>query len=270
MRSRGIRFGIGVVATAIACAAGMLHAQDAAPAADSEWDVRLDEACPIPDELRYSEAELPRFAARLEAAKGAGTAIPVIVVGAGSSAGAGLASPGDAYPMRLRDELHRRFPALAFDVRVLARRGDKVSDMLRRLRGEIVPQRPALLIWQIGAADAVSGVPINAFGRQLSQGIELVHGAGIDLVLMDMQYSPFTDMLINAREYRGYIRWIAKREKVPLLRRYEMMEAWAEQELIDLSSRDADTRVKTAQKVHACVAGRLAQLIRDVVDAAPR
>ncbi len=269
--SRAWRFLVlqAIVIMTIACWVAGVRAQPVVPDA-GRGDAWLDQACPVPDELQYSEAELPRLAAHLDPGRMADSPVPIVVVGAGSSAGAGLASPDDAYPARLKDELRHRFPGLSFDVRVLARRGDRVADMLRRLRAEVIPRRPALVVWQIGAADAVSGVPINAFGRQVSQGIELLHGAGIDLVLLDMQYNPFTDMLINAREYRGYVRWIAKRDKVPLLRRYEMMESWAEQELIDLSSRDAGVRVRTAQTVHACVAGRLAQLIRRVVDATPR
>ena len=113
-------------------------------------------------------------------------------------------------------------------------------------------------------------MPINQFGMQLRQGIEALREAGIDVVLMDMQYSPFTDMLINAREYRGYIRWIAKREQVPLLRHYEMMETWSEDGLIDLAAREPAVRTRMAEAVHRCVASHLAQLIGQATGPAPR
>ena len=231
---------------------------------------RLAVRCGVPEDLRFTDAALPRLALRLKASVSGAprvqTPVSVVVLGSGSSAGAGVSAPEHAYPARLRRELERVFPGQRFEVRTLARRGARVSDMLARIDADVVALKPSLLVWQIGATDAVNGIPINRFGRELQRGLARLEKADIDVLLMDMQFSPFTGLLINAREYRGYIRWIAKRAQVPLLRRYEMMEYWADQGVFELEVTDQ----ATADGVHACVALQAADLIRTAVDEAGR
>lgn len=229
---------------------------------------RLAVRCHVPEDLTFTEASLPRLALRLKAgaAARAQSPVPVVVLGTGSSAGAGVSAPDQAYPARLQRELERVFPGRRFEVRTLARRGARVADMLARLEVDVVPRKPALLVWQIGVSDAVEGVPVNRFGSELQRGLARLEKADIDVMLMDMQFSPFTGLLINAREYRGYTRWIAKRAQVPLLRRYDMMEFWDEQGVFDLGV----THPATADGIHACIAHQAAGLIEAAVLAAGR
>lgn len=241
--------------------------------------------CAAPEEFTSIDTPLVHLAARIgEARQGAqpsgaspaaskpgaapaGAAL-VVVLGTGSSAGNGVSAPTQAFPQRLAVDLVRLLPEARLAVRTLATRGATVGQMVRRIEKEVLPMRPALVVWQIGATDAVDGISINLFGHQLERGLTLLNDAGIDVVLMDMQYSPYTELLINAGDYRHYVRWIARSRGIALMRRYEMMHYWSDENVFDLNSDDPAVRLRTADAVHGCVARQLAAMIRSGLQAA--
>lgn len=223
--------------------------------------VALDERCHAPDNLVYVDAPLSRLATRLKDDKAAN----VLVLGAGSAAGSGMSSPQRAYPSRLEHWLRAWFPEARVAVYTVAKRGATVASMLRSMASEVQAYKPALVIWQIGASDAANGVPISSFGRDLERGLDTLQRRGIDVVLMDMQYTPNVDLLTNASAYRAYMRWTAVRQEVLLFRRYEVMEHWSQSDVFDFDLGPASRQVQEYEAAHDCVAALLARMIHDAV-----
>jgi acyl-CoA thioesterase I len=81
----------------------------------------------------------------------ASTDVPlkIVALGSSSTAGAGASKPEASYPTRFREQLSFLLSRQAI-VRNRGRNGDRVGDMLVRLRTEVIPQRPHAVIWQLG------------------------------------------------------------------------------------------------------------------------
>lgn len=60
--------------------------------------------------------------------------------------------------------------------------------MLDRVDTDVLADHPSLTIWQTGVNDALEEVPIEQFEETLRQGIDVLHGNNVDVILMDMQY----------------------------------------------------------------------------------
>lgn len=227
----------------------------ACPAARA--DEVVPENCEVSSSLVYSEEALPFVAGRLERDK----VLTILVIGSGSTAGSGVSEPRFAYPEQLRSKLLSVFPSAVVTVRKDAKRGATAKDMLRTLESDLNTVKPSLVIWQTGTADALRSVPLNEFGMSLDRGLRLLKRKMVDVILMDMQFSPMTDAFIHSSPYRGYMRWAAKRNEVILFRRYDIMEYWWNHEVFDLGSTDAEVQLSNADNIHECIAGLLAQMI---------
>ncbi len=132
-----------------------------------------------------------------------------------------------------------------------------------------MPLKPALVIWQVGRADARKGNPPYRFNNSLTEGLELLHQQGIDTVLADIQFHPQFEALYRTDDYRNYVRWIAGKHDLPLLRRYEMINHWAVSDLIDLDSgSDADQRA-AYRFIQECLAHQATRLIMGAAGLAP-
>ncbi|HVL56540.1 MAG TPA: SGNH/GDSL hydrolase family protein [Burkholderiaceae bacterium] len=213
--------------------------------------------CDVPDALIQTEAPLPALAKRLRTDSPAS----IVVLGSGSSAGSGVSTPEFAYPNRLAGWLQSLFPNARLKVDVVARRGMTARDMLEALKNDIVRRRPALVVWQTGATDAVRGVSPANFGDLLDEGIRLLHRNRIDVVLVDTQYSPYTEAFVNVGPYRDYLLWTARRHRVPLFRRHDIMASWYEQGQFDLTSRDKTVQLRNADRIHDCLAALMSRQI---------
>lgn len=216
--------------------------------------------CAVPDDFTYSDVALPRVSAAL-AEK---SAITVVVVGTASTAGAGVSKPGQTYPARLGEELTRLMPKARFVVIVKAKRGQRARDQVATLAREVIGSRPTLVIWQTGTVDAVRTVDPSEFGDALLDGIDLLHGNGADVILMDMQYSPQTAAVINFLPYIDYMRRIAASRKVIVFDRYDIMQYWVGEGAIGFAASSKTKQAADAEFVHGC----LARLLALTIDAA--
>jgi lysophospholipase L1-like esterase len=213
--------------------------------------------CAAPEGTAFVDGPLPRLARRL---KGAGPAT-IVVIGSGSAAGVGTSRTESAFPYRLESRLASAFPKARLRFVVLAETGQTAPAMHARLPRDVIPLRPALVVWQTGSADAARGVPVTDFGAALDQGIVELRDAGSDVLLVDSQFGPRASLLINTDAYRESVRWNARRFELPLFKRYDTMQFWWSNEVFDLDAQDKATQMVTADRVHDCVAAQIVQLI---------
>jgi lysophospholipase L1-like esterase len=150
---------------------------------------------------------------------------PLKIVAFGSSSTEGIGA--SSYPSRLAAELAPLLPT-GETVTVINRGvgGDQIDDMLRRLQKDVLDERPDLVVWQLGSNDALQGVPVRHFDEAARSTILQLRAAGIDVLLMEPQDCPALNAIKNAVQYRDSVRGIGHDLRVPVLRRYDLMETW--------------------------------------------
>lgn len=213
------------------------------------------EACAVSADAMVVNYPLPRLAARL-----ADSAPPVVVlIGSGSSLGHGVSSPGRAYPARLaadlEDSLGRRVTVL-----VRAAAGLTAPLALEKL-DEAVRLKASLVIWETGTTDAVKGVDLGAFGEAVGDGLQKLHAQGVDVVLVDIQYSPQTAAVLNFEPYLDYLRRAADVSDSLVLRRWDIMHELIDSGRFNPGPDNAAEQFRNADYLNGCVARLLADLI---------
>jgi hypothetical protein len=239
---------LGLATAAVLAAGAVTTVADERPA--------VAPGCEVPDYLRTSTEGLPH----LMQAIGRGAALKVVVLGSGSSGG-GAIEAARAYPARFEKELSRRLKGHPVSIAVKAKPGQTAAEMVKLIKTEVLAEKPALVVWQTGTVDAVRGVNPEGFAESLVTGIEALHKAGIDVILIDMQYSPATSSMVNLELYRKLMMWVAQRRDVFMFRRYEAMQYWSENDIFDLAATDRAEQRRVADRIHGC----LGQLLADVV-----
>ncbi|MBI4183337.1 MAG: SGNH/GDSL hydrolase family protein [Proteobacteria bacterium] len=213
--------------------------------------------CAAPAGATFVDQSL-RFAAGRMKAEGV---LKIVVLGTASAAGAGVSEAGKAYPARLETELSGRLAGVWVTVATTARRGWTAREMAEALASTVIPGRASLVVWQTGTVDAIRGLDPIEFGNALIEGIERLHSASIDVILVDQQYSPRTAAMINLAPYQAAMERVAQNFDVLLFRRHDLMQHWTETGFVDLSSTAKAEQQRVADIVHGCVAALLAEMI---------
>ncbi len=188
-------------------------------------------------------------------------ALKIVVFGTTSSMLAGPDGARDAYPARLEAVMRELLPGLTVRVSVFARPRQLAEKMVKTFDKVIQEEKPSLVIWQTGTFDAIQGVDPREFLASLTEGVEKLKAAGIDVVLVNMQYNPRTEGIVAIEAYSENMRWVARERQVPLFDRLAIMRYWNEAGIINLHTATRDFAV--AKRVHDCVGRALALLIID-------
>ncbi|MFN3743151.1 MAG: SGNH/GDSL hydrolase family protein [Hyphomicrobiaceae bacterium] len=176
--------------------------------------------CRAPGPLVAFDAPLRGLARAVERSR----EIRVVALGSSSTEGTGASTKQAAYPARFDQEMDRRFPGKDFQVANLGKGGELADEMLTRLVRDVIPARPALVLWQTGVNDAIAGVDLAAFSKILISGIAALKSADIEVVLVDPQYYPRAAGVPRYEEYVAVMRRVARERGVPVFRRYAIMQ----------------------------------------------
>jgi acyl-CoA thioesterase I len=177
-------------------------------------------ACKAPKELVNFAAPLPNLVRVLSTKR----TIKIVTLGSSSTAGSGASGPNASYPARLDADLDARYRGHEFQVTNLGAGGQLATDMLERIELDVVPQAPALVIWQTGVNDAIKDVGVDKFRETLKTGIARLKEAAVDVILVDMQYYPRSERVAGYGDYLAVMRRVAEEEKIPLFRRFLIMK----------------------------------------------
>jgi len=183
------------------------------------------------------------------------------VIGTGSSALAGPDGPSSAYPARLEAALTQRLPGVAVKVVPLVRSRQTAEDMAKGMAKLLIDEKPDLVVWQSGTIDAIRRVEPDDFRAALDDGIETVQKAGADVILMNMQYSPRTEIMVALDPYADTMRVAAQQHEVPLFDRLSIMRHWSDTGEFDLYAGGKDNVL--ASRVHDCIGRGMAVMILD-------
>ncbi len=187
--------------------------------------------------------------------------LDITVLGSASSELNGPAGTSIAYPTRLQIALSQMLPGVAVKVSTYAKARDTASDMESKLDHIISESKPALVIWQTGTADAIRGIDPDEFRISLDDGVDTLQASMVDVIFMNMQYSPRTEAMLALGAYADAMRIIALQREAVLFDRFSIMKRWNESGVFDLYGATRNTDV--AEKVHDCLGRLLAKVVVD-------
>jgi len=216
--------------------------------------------CGAPPELTALAAPLPLTSERLAEGK----ALTIVALGSSSTYGTGSSSPDKSYPSRLAALLQARFPGAA--IRVLNRGvGGELGDATAaRIDRDVLPERPDLVIWQFGTNDVLHDADPAAAMETVRAGIERLQTAGVDVILMDLQYAPRVLAHPSYRDMERDLWAVAHAADVPVFHRFAVMRHWAEDGYMTLPVMLAADHLHMTDASYDCLARQLnASILRD-------
>jgi len=228
----------------------------ALPPLPSAWGGTV--ACDVPDELMQVDDKLPHLAERLRA----GEPVKIVAIGGASTTGLAAGSSDLAYPHRLQEILVRWYPSSPITVVNRGVPRQTAQQMLERFPSDVIAEDPVLVVWETGTTDAVRGVGVDDFAATLQTGIDDLKARGIDIMLVDMQFSHSTAAVIDFERYLNTLHRIGDVNDVNVFPRFEMMRYWSEQNVFNFDGVAKDERASLAANVYECIAAKLADAIR--------
>jgi len=219
--------------------------------------------CAVPGYLLFGESLLQRVAVAAKQTK----ALKIIVLGGFSSTLPGPDGASFAYPARLEVALGRRLSNLQISVSTNIKARQTAAQMVDNIGQLLAEQKPNLVVWQTGTYDALRGIDPEEFRSAVSEGVQKLQNAGVDVVLMNMQYSPRTEAVVAIAAYADGMRWVSREREVPVYDRLAIMRHWYDAGQFDLYAATKD--MKTAKSVHDCIGRTLAASIIDAARLEP-
>jgi len=222
------------------------------------------EECEVPLSFITSDNDLTRVAKAIKQQH----RLDIAVVGTGSST-LPPSPEGEnfAYPARLQAALLQLLPGTDIKVFAHVQARQTTAEMAADLKQILTAEKPALVVWQAGTFDAVSGIDPEEFKTSLSEGIDAINAGGADVDLMNMQYSPRTESMLGVATYADIMRWVAQEHGTLLFDRLAIMRFWNDQGTFDLYA--ATKKYDMARKVHDCIGRALASQIVNAAHLTP-
>jgi len=215
-----------------------------APARAAVCDTPVDLLDPIP---------LPRLRPAIAAGE-----LRILIGGSATAEAAGAAT----YHSRLAALLQNHFPTLALRVEARGRAGATAAESLVLILREMPGFRPHLVLWQTGTVEAVRSLELDEMSDTLGEGITRIRAAGADVALLDQQFSRFLRANADIDSYRNAMRMVAAAEGVPLMRRYDWMRHWMENDGPDMERAPRAERAATLAQLNDCLARAIAAQLR--------
>ena len=152
-------------------------------------------------------------------------------------------------------------PGRTIHVESVGRRNSTVAEQASLIGKQILPRKPALVIWNLGRTDTRRGLPPANMARALDRGLEQLRRQHIDTIVMDPPYHPQFEAFYRTDDYRQYIRWTMNLHDQPYLQRYDMIDYWASTGRIDLDSGEPDRQAAAVTFTETCIAYQLSRMI---------
>jgi lysophospholipase L1-like esterase len=180
-------------------------------------DAKPAARCDVPSDSLAAPAPLPHVAAALKQRD----KLNILIIGSSVGVGRG---PRKSYPVALESLLERAIAGV--DVIIVNRpvSGETVATSAERMRTEVALARPDLLIWQVGANDALAHVPPGSYEEELRGGVHWVKENGVDVLLVGFEANPWLHDDQEVLAVREATSRVAREENVLYLRRYEAMQ----------------------------------------------
>ena len=222
-------------------------------------------SCPAPHELMRLRGSLARTATRLSRHE----PLTIVAIGSSSTFGYGASSPALSYPSQLAVELQRRLPAGEIEVENAGVSGETAIDMVKRFDRDVLSHQPDLVIWQVGTNAVLQDFDVARYRQVVRDGLERLKDAGIDVIIMDMQFAPKVLAHPLYREMERGLAELAKEEGVPVFRRFALMRNWIESGQLDFTTMLSPDGLHMNDLTYGCIGHILADVIIERTTDAP-
>ncbi|MCM8733998.1 SGNH/GDSL hydrolase family protein [Azospirillum sp. A1-3] len=219
-------------------------------------------SCQLPRGASALSVPLPQLSQRIAA----GAPIRIVAIGSSSTAGAGASSQNNAYPARLDHYLSERFRNA--DIAVLNRgiNGETDDQTEKRIEADALSAKPDLVIWQVGANTVLRDGDQGLSERSIRQGVARLRAAGVDVVLMDLQYAPKMLEKTGVAPMLSRITGIATDNHIGLFHRFDVMRSLVESRGMTMADLIGPDGIHQNDVGYDCVARILAVGIEDAVN----
>jgi len=206
--------------------------------------------CDVPADQLAAPAPLPHVTAALKDAK----KLNILTIGSPVGIGRGLRK---SYPAALENLLERSLTGI--DVAIVNRpiSGEIVATAVERIHTEVALSRPDLLVWQVGANDALARVSPEEFEQDLSEGVRWAKQAGVDVLLVGFEANPWLHDDKEVQAVREATSRVAAAENVLYLRRFDAMKFVARTR----SRTDQGDELFSPDTGYECMAEQVAQAV---------
>ncbi len=219
--------------------------------------------CAVPAEFAPGDAALPHTAARLAS----GGTLTIVALGSSSTEGVGASRPESTYPRRLAAVLQEYLPKTPIRVVNRGVSGEMAEQMAARIDRDVLAEKPDLVIWQLGSNTVLRDGDIAAEIESLRRGIARLKAAGVDVMLIDLQYAPAMLAHPGYREMLYALAAVARSEDTAIIHRFAMMRHWTEDGQMSLSAMLAPDRLHMSDASYDCLARQVARgIITDAGD----
>ena len=217
----------------------------------------IGKSCAAPHEMMRLRAGLPRTASRLARHQ----ALTVVAIGSSSTEGYGASAPALDYPSQFADEMRRRLPAQQIDVRNKGVSGETSVEMAARFDRDVLAAQPDLVIWQVGTNSVLHDLDIADHRQIVQDGVERLKDAGIDVIIMDMQFAPQVLAHPRYREMERSLAVLAKEQGVAMFRRFALMRSWLESGQLDFTTMLSPDGLHMNDLTYGCIGRMLADAV---------
>jgi acyl-CoA thioesterase I len=216
-------------------------------------------SCAAPRELIRLQDGLPRTAARLMAHEN----LTVVAIGSSSTAGYGASSASLSYPSQFAAEFRRRLPDEPIEVLNRGVGGQFTEEMVARFDRDVIAALPDLVIWQVGTNTVLHDHDIESHSEIMRSGLALLRNAGIDVVIMDMQYAPTVLAHPRYSEMERSLFTLAKEQRVAIFHRFALMQSWIESGELDFATMLSPDGLHLNDLTYGCIGRILADAVID-------
>jgi hypothetical protein len=185
--------------------------------------------------------------------------LDISVIGTGSSSLPGPDGTHFAYPAQLEQALQKDLPGITVKVTAHIAPRATTAEMAKDLPKILADDQPSLVVWQAGTADAMTSVEPEDFHNSLDDGVTTIENGGANIILMNMQYSPRTEAMMDVSGYADIMHFVAQQHSALLFDRLGIMRNWNDSGTFDLYA--TTKNYDMARRVHECIGRALASQI---------
>jgi acyl-CoA thioesterase-1 len=223
-------------------------------------------ACEASEDFVGPDSRLDHFAEALAARE----PVNILAVGSGTTVGEVNATPGASFPYRMVDALTAALPGKSFRLTVRGGRNLTAEGMLPLLMEALHAQHYPLVLWQTGTVEAVRGLRPDLMRAVLQAGIDAVHDADGDVVLIDPQFSRFLRANADLDPYESVLQQVSLMPGVALFHRFDLMRSWATDGHIDLERVKKPDRDAAVALLNTCLGRTLARFVLNGANGGPK
>lgn len=197
---------------------------------------------------------LPNVASALEAGK----ALRILAIGSSPR-------PGRYGHGNYREEIERilAHAIKGLNVVIINRgvSGELAADAAARIRIAVALTDPDLVLWQVGANDALAYIPVGDVVSTVVDTIHWLRGHKVDVILVGLQAVRRMQRNENYMGVRDALRKVAQDENVIMIRRDDAMDMINKASTVGAGTGDFPEEVERSQVNHACLAEYVARAI---------